>query len=196
MADETGPGDPSPYLGRTVGAVRESIRAGKIPVVKFDRKTSRNLTYQEVTGKAGMRKKPRISRKCERGDLNPYGVTRWILSPVRLPVPPLSHALFYAVFRGLSIALLPQCSRFVARVQNLHARPEIFRVMMSIALCHGNVLMAEQLLHLVEVHPVLSEPRGEGVPKTVKVKIGDLGLCQRLIVGRPQASYGDREQRP
>jgi hypothetical protein len=68
--------------------------------------------------------------------------------------------------------------------------------MMSIALCHGNVLMAEQLLHLVEVHPVLSEPRGEGVPKTVKVKIGDLGLCQRLIVGRPQASYGDREQRP
>ena len=23
--------------------------------------------------------------ECERGDLNPYGVNRWILSPVRLP---------------------------------------------------------------------------------------------------------------
>jgi hypothetical protein len=29
---------------------------------------------------------------CERGDLNPYGLTRWILSPVRLPIPPLSRA--------------------------------------------------------------------------------------------------------
>jgi hypothetical protein len=32
--------------------------------------------------------------ECERGDLNPYGVNRWILSPVRLPVPPLSHEFF------------------------------------------------------------------------------------------------------
>jgi hypothetical protein len=63
-----------------VGAVREIIRAGKIPVVRFDRKTSRNLTYKEVTGKAGMSETPRILTKCERGDLNPYGVTRWILS--------------------------------------------------------------------------------------------------------------------
>jgi hypothetical protein len=29
---------------------------------------------------------------CERGDLNPHGVTRQILSLVRLPIPPLSHA--------------------------------------------------------------------------------------------------------
>ena len=29
---------------------------------------------------------------CERGDSNSHGQCRWILSPVRLPVPPLSHA--------------------------------------------------------------------------------------------------------
>ena len=28
---------------------------------------------------------------CERGDSNSHGLPRWILSPVRLPVPPLSH---------------------------------------------------------------------------------------------------------
>ena len=38
--------------------------------------------------------KPLILLECERGDLNPYGLTRWILSPVRLPVPPLSPDLF------------------------------------------------------------------------------------------------------
>src|SRR3989304_7985074 len=27
---------------------------------------------------------------CERGELNPHGVPHWILSPARLPVPPLS----------------------------------------------------------------------------------------------------------
>ncbi len=28
---------------------------------------------------------------CEKGDSNPHGSPRWILSPVRLPVPPFSH---------------------------------------------------------------------------------------------------------
>ena len=28
---------------------------------------------------------------CERGELNPHGLPLWILSPARLPVPPLSH---------------------------------------------------------------------------------------------------------
>ncbi len=27
---------------------------------------------------------PSLARKCERGDLNPYGVNRWILSAKRL----------------------------------------------------------------------------------------------------------------
>ncbi len=53
--------------------------------------------------------------------MNPYGVTRWILSPVRLPVPPLSHALFYAVLGEVSIVLLLEFSRFVSRAQDLHA---------------------------------------------------------------------------
>ncbi len=28
---------------------------------------------------------------CERGELNPQGFPHWILSPARLPIPPLSH---------------------------------------------------------------------------------------------------------
>jgi len=68
--------------------------------------------------------------------------------------------------------------------------------MVGITLRHGDVLVAEQLLHLVEVDPVLDEPRREGVAQIVKVEIGDPGLRERLIVGRPQASYGDRERRP
>ena len=35
-------------------------------------------------------------RWYERGDLNPQGVSRWILSPVRLPIPPLSHEVTIA----------------------------------------------------------------------------------------------------
>ena len=31
---------------------------------------------------------------CERGDSNPHGFTRQILSLVRLPIPPLSHNIF------------------------------------------------------------------------------------------------------
>ena len=36
---------------------------------------------------------PPISDWCERGDSNPHGFTRQILSLVRLPIPPLSHGL-------------------------------------------------------------------------------------------------------
>ena len=32
-----------------------------------------------------------VSAWCERGDSNPHGFTRQILSLVRLPIPPLSH---------------------------------------------------------------------------------------------------------
>ncbi|VBB45474.1 hypothetical protein TRIP_B350425 [uncultured Desulfatiglans sp.] len=32
-----------------------------------------------------------MSGWCERGDSNPYGISHWILSPARLPVPPLSR---------------------------------------------------------------------------------------------------------
>jgi hypothetical protein len=35
---------------------------------------------------------------CERGDSNPHGFTRQILSLVRLPIPPLSRKRNYRVF--------------------------------------------------------------------------------------------------
>ena len=36
---------------------------------------------------------PPVSDWCERGDSNPHGFTRQILSLVRLPIPPLSQRL-------------------------------------------------------------------------------------------------------
>jgi hypothetical protein len=38
---------------------------------------------------------------CERGDSNPHGFTRQILSLVRLPIPPLSHEAGKAVLQLL-----------------------------------------------------------------------------------------------
>ena len=35
-----------------------------------------------------------LSYWCERGDSNPHGFTRQILSLVRLPIPPLSQLFF------------------------------------------------------------------------------------------------------
>src|SRR4051794_28260212 len=37
---------------------------------------------------------PIVSDWCERGDSNPHGFTRQILSLVRLPIPPLSRLCF------------------------------------------------------------------------------------------------------
>jgi hypothetical protein len=34
----------------------------------------------------------RTSAMCQRGDSNPHGLLHWILSPARLPVPPLRHS--------------------------------------------------------------------------------------------------------
>ena len=95
----------------------------------------------------------------------------------------------------LSNSTASDCGKIVTNVQNLHARPQTFGIMVGITLGHGDVLVAEQLLHLVEVDPVLHEPRREGMTQIVKVKVGDPGLRERPIVGRPQAPYGDREER-
>jgi hypothetical protein len=45
-----------------------------------------------------------IGSWCERGELNPQGLPHWILSPARLPVPPLSHALWPDRRRPASVA--------------------------------------------------------------------------------------------
>ncbi len=34
---------------------------------------------------------------CERGDSNPHGLLHWILSPARLPIPPLPRSLKYSL---------------------------------------------------------------------------------------------------
>ena len=42
--------------------------------------------------------------------------------------------------------------------------------MMRVALGHRNVLVTEQLLHLVKVYTVLNEPRREGVAQIVEMR--------------------------
>ena len=56
-----------------------------------------------------------ILKWCERGELNPHGVTHWILSPARLPVPPLSHVINIKGFKGtLSNLVTVRCrDRFI-----------------------------------------------------------------------------------
>jgi hypothetical protein len=64
---------PDPKLRRIAGVSERTLLAGA-----RSRNPERNLR--------------RISRTwCERGDSNPHGFTRQILSLVRLPIPPLSH---------------------------------------------------------------------------------------------------------
>ena len=39
-----------------------------------------------------------LAGKCERRDLNPHGFPHWILSPARLPIPPLSQVIYCKAF--------------------------------------------------------------------------------------------------
>ena len=52
--------------------------------------------------------------------------------------------------------------------------------MMRIALRHQIRLMSEQPLNLVEIHPALNQPRGEGVSHVVKPEIWNSGPIARL----------------
>jgi hypothetical protein len=58
-------------------------------------------TWWHKIGHKGKRADSRsaLSDWCERGDSNPHGFTRQILSLVRLPIPPLSHAHNYTKWR-------------------------------------------------------------------------------------------------
>ena len=46
---------------------------------------------------------PDGSTRCERQDLNLHGLPHWILSPARLPIPPLSLRLHSRCFRVASL---------------------------------------------------------------------------------------------
>src|SRR5438876_9372342 len=48
----------------------------------------------------GREQNPLIMDYCESGDLNPDPFRDWILSPARLPVPPLSLVLMQKQFRA------------------------------------------------------------------------------------------------
>ena len=64
-------------------------------------------------------------------------------------------------------------------IQDFHAIPQTFRVVMRIALRHDRGLVPEQPLDLIQIYACLDEARGEGMPKIVEMKIVDPGLPQR-----------------
>ena len=77
--------------GRNVGFIR-SLDTMATP--------QQNATGVQPTVHSEEQKEPRdesevVEEKtwCERGDSNPHGFTRQILSLVRLPIPPLSHVI-------------------------------------------------------------------------------------------------------
>src|SRR3989449_2273934 len=49
---------------------------------------------------------------CERGELNPHGLPHWILSPARLPVPPLSPDAISIRYHTLSAAALLRFAQY------------------------------------------------------------------------------------
>ena len=51
---------------------------------------------------------------------------------------------------------------------------------MRIALRHHRRLVSEEPLNLVEIHPALNQPRGEGVSHVVKPEIWNSGPIARL----------------
>lgn len=54
-----------------------------------------------------------LTAKCERQDLNLHGLPHWILSPARLPIPPLSRGFdqFSLSSRGGSVTCCNSCRR-------------------------------------------------------------------------------------
>src|SRR5271157_4511803 len=89
-----------------------------------------------------------------------------------------------------------ECSRIVARIQDLDTRSKAFGVMVGIAHRHSNALVAEQFFHLVKVDTILYQPRCEGVPKVMKLEVIDFRLGERRFKGSPQAPDRDRKHPP
>src|SRR5262245_19318276 len=58
---------------------------------------------------------------CERGELNPHGLPLWILSPARLPIPPLSQSECKAI-RGRS-SLFAEAVQMTAPCGEVRTRP-------------------------------------------------------------------------
>lgn len=54
--------------------------------------------------------------------------------------------------------------------EHLHGLSQVLRCEMSIALSHAPVAVTEQPLYPIEIHALLHERRGKGMPQVVKRK--------------------------
>ncbi len=82
--------------------------AASEPPAEILSKRSASKDLSSITLVVGIPRSARNVRHwCERGDSNPHGFTRQILSLVRLPIPPLSQSYFSAVY---TTSLRAQCN--------------------------------------------------------------------------------------
>ncbi len=89
---------------------------------------------------------------CERGDLNPHGFTRQILSLVRLPIPPLSHSFFSSTSLGdawMRFAgrrfIRHRPGRNTRRNQAIDGGMNVFRRQVSVPHTHLNCSVTHEL---------------------------------------------------
>ena len=83
---------PGGRRGSGLQSIRESRRSGRAEKTRSGHNSGRSQK---------LRIRPCLANSwCERGDSNPHGFPRQILSLVRLPIPPLSQ-LFFSIIYGL-----------------------------------------------------------------------------------------------
>ena len=68
--------------------------------------------------------------------------------------------------------------------------------MMGVALGHFRILMTQQALHNVQIHPSLAEARGEGMPQIVEPKIGEAGALSRTPERPVDRPFGNHPSLP
>jgi hypothetical protein len=129
-----------------------------------------------------------MERWCERGDLNPHGLLRQILSLVRLPISPLSRGYNLLIVsqitspnnvlrrrgeagdgpRGISCRNL--CCCIIARQKSDHISG-VGRGEMGGGLGHGNRPVTCQLCHCLEVRAKQRSASGRAVPVVLREAI-------------------------
>jgi hypothetical protein len=78
------------HMLRNLGVVRHAVRLGSLFLF---RKVGDFVLSLHMISTSGLCLDRRTA-ECQRGDSNPHGLLHWILSPARLPIPPLRRSRF------------------------------------------------------------------------------------------------------
>ena len=124
---------------------------------------------------------------CERGDLNPHGLLRQILSLVRLPISPLSHFITNhlrpLLYRVLPVSVLVSLPIRIS--QAVEGKLIMIRSEMRIPHGHLYCSVATQLRNRRNIYPSNRRPRSKRVP----------GLVPGLVLILASATAGSNHSR-